>query len=309
MNDLKHLLKSIAIVLSLTLNGVLQLSCNFSTSGSQEKSQLLITDHLKVTYDLLDPLEKHFLPYALTEISGLTYLKSGRLLCVEDERGKVYEYDLGKREVVKTEKFWDSGDYEGIEIVDSKAYVLESDGDIYSFDYLRNDASKTKKFETRLTSENNTEGLAYDPTSNSLLIACKAKGNIKGQDQKGKGIYSFELESKRFNEEAVFDIRIKDIINFIEDNREITLREKSLEFKPSGIAINPVDDLIYIISSAGKLMIVLSREGKIKGTYPLDPKIFTQPEGICFAPNGDLYISSEGRGAKGYILEFKASIK
>jgi uncharacterized protein YjiK len=29
-----------------------------------------------------------------------------------------------------------------------------------------------------------------------------------------------------------------------------------------------------------------------------------QPEGICFAPEGDLYISSEGRGADGFILRF-----
>lgn len=309
MNQLKQRLKSIAFVLLLTLNGILQPGCNFGSSRYQEKDELLITDHLSVIYDLDNPSEKHFLTYVLTEISGLTYLNSGRLLCVEDERGKVYEYDLRKKEVVRTEDFWSSGDYEGIEIVNSHAYALDSDGDIYSFDYLINNVSKTKKFETRLTSENNTEGLAYDPITNSLLIACKAKGSIKGHDLRGKGIYSFDLEKGIFNEKAAFDIRVKDIVNFVEHNRGITLKEKSIKFEPSGIAINPVDNLIYVISSTGKLLLVLNRDGEIKGTYPLYRKLLAQPEGICFAPNGDLYISSEGRGAKGYILEFKASIR
>ena len=37
----------------------------------------------------------------------------------------------------------------------------------------------------------------------------------------------------------------------------------------------------------------------------LDPNEFRQPEGICFSPSGDMFISSEGQGGKGYILEFE----
>ena len=34
-------------------------------------------------------------------------------------------------------------------------------------------------------------------------------------------------------------------------------------------------------------------DGKIKASYKLDPKIYKQPEGITFTPNGDLIISNE----------------
>jgi len=52
------------------------------------------------------------------------------------------------------------------------------------------------------------------------------------------------------------------------------------------------------------MLIILNPKGEIEDLIPLDPKIFRQPEGICFSPNGDLYISSEGKGKSGYILKF-----
>jgi uncharacterized protein YjiK len=37
----------------------------------------------------------------------------------------------------------------------------------------------------------------------------------------------------------------------------------------------------------------------------LNPKIFRQPEGICFSPDGTMYIASEGDGMEGTLLKFK----
>ncbi len=37
----------------------------------------------------------------------------------------------------------------------------------------------------------------------------------------------------------------------------------------------------------------------------LDKKTFRQPEGICFDPEGNLFISNEGQGGKANILIFK----
>jgi len=36
----------------------------------------------------------------------------------------------------------------------------------------------------------------------------------------------------------------------------------------------------------------------------LDPVLFNQPEGLTFAPNGDLYISNEGGEGVATILKF-----
>ena len=47
------------------------------------------------------------------------------------------------------------------------------------------------------------------------------------------------------------------------------------------------------------------RQGNILEIQEFDDKLFRQPEGICFSPSGDLFISNEGKGGKGYILGFK----
>jgi hypothetical protein len=83
------------------------------------------------------------------------------------------------------------------------------------------------------------------------------------------------------------------------------LVESETSFQPSGIAIHPRSEEIYIISSVGKLLIILNREGKVLDVKEFDPAIFRQPEGICFSPEGDMYISNEGQGGKGYVLKFK----
>jgi uncharacterized protein YjiK len=75
-------------------------------------------------------------------------------------------------------------------------------------------------------------------------------------------------------------------------------------FKPSGLAVHPETGHIFVIATVGKLLVILDARGSIIDMIPLDPDIFLQPEGIAFSPSGDLYISSEGRGGKGYILKF-----
>ena len=39
--------------------------------------------------------------------------------------------------------------------------------------------------------------------------------------------------------------------------------------------------------------------------FKLDPALYNQPEGMTFAPNGDLYISNEGGEGIATILKFK----
>ncbi len=87
--------------------------------------------------------------------------------------------------------------------------------------------------------------------------------------------------------------------------KKLHLVDSETSFKPSGLSIHPLSGDIYLISSIGKLLIVMDRSGKILDIHELDDKIFRQPEGICFSPSGDLYISNEGQGGKGYILKFK----
>jgi uncharacterized protein YjiK len=76
-------------------------------------------------------------------------------------------------------------------------------------------------------------------------------------------------------------------------------------FSPSGIAIHPNTELVYILSSVGKLLVILTPNGSIHHIEKLNKEIHKQPEGICFEKDGTLWISTEGKGGTAKIFEFK----
>ena len=79
-----------------------------------------------------------------------------------------------------------------------------------------------------------------------------------------------------------------------------------IKFNPSAIAVHPETNDIYILSTRDtKCMAVFSRDGKLKSFQLIDEDLMPQPEGICFSPEGVLYISSEGKkGEPGNLFQF-----
>jgi len=267
-------------------------------------------------YDLSNPSEKYKLPNYLTEISGLSYCKKDKIACVQDEKANIYVLNLDKNEVVSKYDFGKDGDYEDIAIVDKTAYVIRNDGKIFRIKNFEKNDRKVKKIKTPLTDKNDSEGLTYDLLTNSLLIACKGSPSVdKEYPYHGyKAIYKFDLENNELVKTPHLLVDLENLDSYKDQRvftqiskklaKKIGLTESETSFQPSGIAIHPVFAEIYIISSVGKLLIILDRHGKVLDVRDLDPELFRQPEGICFSPSGDLFISNEGKGGKGYILQF-----
>jgi len=268
-------------------------------------------------YDLDHPDDTYTLPAYLEEISGLSYYGRDKIACIQDEKGMIYVLNLEKEEISKKIEFGEDGDYEDITVEDKTAYVLRNDGRIYRVkDFTKKDR-KVSKFDTPLKEKNDSEGLAYDPLTKGLLIACKGSPSIdKEHPYEGyKAIYRFDLEKEELEKAPLFLIDLERLDSYKDQSafeklsvsvaKRLRLVESETSFQPSGIAIDPRYGEIYIISSVGKLLIVLDRRGKVKDVKELDPGLFRQPEGICFSPSGGLYISNEGQGGMGYILYFK----
>ena len=244
----------------------------------------------KLPYRLADPTEHYTLPKELKEISGLTYFKDNQLLCVQDEEAVVYVYDTQKKKVTKDFGFGGYGDFEGIEFVNKEVYVLESNGNLFHFEPRVDSPESTQihRTKTDLPGKTEVEGLGYDAKTKRLLIAVK-----DGKGSSDKAVYSFDLLNR-----TVY--------------RDMSLNDEQLKaagidpntYKPSGIAVHPITGEWYILTSAGKRLLITNRQANILYSEKLDPAQFRQPEGICFAPNGDLFIASEGNGKKGYILKF-----
>jgi len=255
------------------------------------------------TYDLNKPNKRWVLPKELEEISGLSYFAKNQLACIQDEDGIFYIYDLKKNEIARKDKFGKKGDYEGVEVIADTAYVLKSNGDIFFFRIEKQGVGEVRKIKTDLTHQNDTEGLGFLYGSEELLIGCKGDPGTKNNDiEKGRSIYRVELAEKKFKKKPKYLIDGKSYNKMLE--KKGLSKKKHRPFKPSGVAVHPKNGYIFIIGTVGKMLVVLNPDGEIDNLIPLDPKMFWQPEGICFSPNGDLYISSEGRGKNGYILKF-----
>ncbi len=254
-----------------------------------------------LAYNLDQPAARYDLPKALREISGLTFYKNDQLACVQDERGEIFLFDAKNGKVGEPLLFGPSGDYEGIEYVDGVFYVLRSDGllfavreglDTFQPGGLLTDGSRSlRSLDVSLPGGSEVEGLGYDAKTDRLLLAIK---EIRGE--KKRYVYFYDLQKKVTWKGLVLSSK--------KLGQEAGLTGKDAEFKPSGVATHPKTGALYLLASDGKKLLVLDRLGIIRSVARLDPQTFRQPEGICFAPDGTLFIASEGKGGAGYILKF-----
>lgn len=266
-------------------------------------------------YDLKNPDQKFNLNSHLNEISALTYYRKNRLLCVNDEKGVIFQYNLKKREISHKYKFSKAGDYEGVELVGDTVFVLRSDGKIYSFKNWKSNDQELDVFKTVLRSPNDCEGLGYDASSNSLLVACKGRAGIDKRYRGKRTVYGFSLQSHSLDTvpRYIVDLEVLKQIFNLSDYARFSLKmletvapsKGDVSFQPSAVAIHPQTGNIYLLASVGKLLLILNPNGDIMAALKLDRHLFRQPEGICFAPDGTLFISNEGRGGKATILKFE----
>ncbi len=241
-----------------------------------------------VSYDLQNPTKSMILPEDLKEISGLSFYKDNQLACVNDEKGNVFIYDLQEESIVEKIEIGKKGDYEGIEVVDDEIFIMKSNGKIKGFKIGR---EQERKIDCTHDDVKEYEGLSYNPITKSLLLVTK---ELKKDKNDKKVIYAYDLEKETLTKN----------ISISEDMTRGSNGNKA--FAPSGIAVHPLTGELYVISSQGKKLLILSVVGEKLDLVELDEKLFRQPEGICFTPNGDLYISSEGEKGDGYILKFSS---
>ncbi|MEM6345186.1 MAG: hypothetical protein AAF927_14945 [Bacteroidota bacterium] len=283
------------------------------TSRSLEASLPAVDDTFP--YDLLQPSQRFDLPPALVEVSSISVINDHELAMVQDERGRVYIYDQVQKEVTHFCDFRPSGDFEGIEVKGDTAYVLRSDGRIYLVPDYRQESAEEQKMKTFLTEEDDAEGFAYDPETNSLLIACKEPPVLGVKRQKNqRAIYRYDLDLQSLQQSPFLLIDMHRVHKSLQDQaqsqgaKKLAAEfdpEKKGSFKPSGIAIHPKSKNIYMIASNGKLLIVVNREAEVLFARYLPRKVYSQPEGIDFSPDGTLYISNEGRDGVASLLRFK----
>ncbi len=230
-------------------------------------------------YDLAHPAKVMKLPPLLDEISGITYYaKDSSLFAVQDEEGFIYKISLVRPDSLLRYKFAGHGDFEDVALVDSTLYVLRSNGTIYATTI--GTAVNSIKYPLPAGGDE-FEGLFLDDSLHQLRLLCK---DCKEDGKKHVSTWLFNQQSNQFSNDSM-RVNAGEIAQM--------LGEKKIKFKPSAISFNPRNHKIYVLSSVNSAIAVVNRDGSIEQCCALDPKIFKQPEGLAFAPDGTMFISNE----------------
>jgi len=253
-------------------------------------------------YDLKHPSQSWKLPEQLKEISGIVKLGGDSLLAIEDLHANLYFLKLQNSSAAilanlpfaETEK--DKFDIEDVAMIGDTVYALWSHASVFKIWNWRSKI-QSKEYSTFLDKKNNTEGLAYDPVSGNLLIACKKESGDEDEKKTTRAVYEFDVKKGELKPSPFLLVEMKDFKKFIADK---------VEFFPSGIAVQPSTHDIYIISTRGnKCIACYNHSGQLKSFEYLDKDLLPQPEGICFDAAANLYISTEGKhGEAPAIYEF-----
>ena len=286
----------------------------FLSCGSKKKQQTTSNERIKeYAYAFDTPDEVFILSSELSEISGLDYIdESNSFVAVNDEKGTLYNLNATNGQIISSKKFAKHGDYEGIENTPFGTFVVSNDGNLF----LVGKKKDSKKIKTVLNKSNDVEGLCYHADRNGLLLACKGQAKIRTQTTRlnpTRAIYLFDLDSKRLELEPYVEIVNKELLSWCSTRYSLNyqdvlekneMNKRIRDFAPSGIAMHPTTKEYFILSSRGKMIVVLKASKEIGNVYFLNPSMHAQPEGITFDSIGNLYISNEGKELTSKLIKY-----
>ncbi len=277
-------------------------SCATPTSVTAEK---------KLPYDFTKYHQRIVLPAELMEVSGIAIADANTLLCVQDEDGIIFQYDIAQKRITNTYPFAGPGDYEGIVLKGDTAYILRSDGMLFEVANYASNSRTTKEHYTMIPAKN-SEGLCYDKPNNRFLIAPKGKAG-KGKNNKDtRTIYSYDLATYQLSATPLFTLDMEELKQYaLTNDIGVPMKKKKkdnnlpiIHFRISSLEIHPITKQLYMLSDVDNMIMVYSPQGKLEYAEVLDEDDFRKAEGMSFFPNGDLLISNEGDGKEPTLLRF-----
>lgn len=228
------------------------------------------------------------LPNELDEVSGIAFLDENRLVCVQDEKGKLFIYNLSSEKIEKEIDFGEDGDYEGVAIAGTTAYVVNSNGTLFEVKNFMEEP-ETEEFETFLDADNNVEGLFFDKDQQRLWLVPKEEDP---ESENYKGVYAFDIKERKMVKEPVFKLTFTG--KAMEEVQDEDVEDR---FFPSEINRNPSTGEVVLLEGINSKLLLLNDFGQVTKLYILDRDLFPQPEGLAYDPDGKLYISNEGNPA------------
>lgn len=237
-------------------------------------------------YDFAAPAARFAMPLFLKEISGITALDDRTLGAVEDETGSLYRIDMRSGEAVRSLTFGPNDDYEDIERVGDRLFVLRTDATILELVGWQTGTVELRQLFGSPAARNcDTEGLGSN--GRRMLVTCK-KHTGSGANE----VYSVDLATARFGESPLFEVESGE--GYLEGG-----------LRPSAIAWHPVLERWVMLSAKREALVVLDTLGRVEEAWDIRPLQLEQPEGLAFMPDGDMWLSTEGKLGTGGVVRLK----
>jgi len=247
------------------------------------------------------PTARWKLPKGLNEVSGLAAATNGRLFAHDDERAVIYEISVDDEDVARKFRLGPkklAGDFEGITVAEGSIFLVTSDGTLFQTPENANgDRVPYVIYSTGIGDICEIEGLGYEPSDRSLLLACKT---TRGSDlEGGVAVFSWSLASHELSDPGLIRITSTAI--------EQHLEKKS--FHPSGIVRHPLSGTYFILSAREHAILEVTATGEVVGSAELKRSRHRHPEGIAIRTeeSGDytLLIGDEGDDRRARITSYR----
>jgi uncharacterized protein YjiK len=236
------------------------------------------------------PTSQVHLPKGLREISGLAFTHDGRLLAHGDEHAVIWQLDPATGTVRKRFGLGRAGhvlkgDFEDIQVVDDRVYLVTSGGELVAGKEGANGAVvPTASAAEGLQGACEVEGLAWDPSTRSFLLLCK------------------QVLSRRWRHSVVVLAVSRDTWQ-LEPKPRMVIPEAELArvtgtkgFHGSAMVRHPRTGTYLLLAGPEHAFAEVDSTGRVLGGGKLEGKLHRQPEGIAVGPDLTLFISDEGAG-------------
>jgi len=241
------------------------------------------------------PVAQWIMPKDLREISGLALLPNGQLLAHGDEQAIIVVIDPRTGLIAKRFQLRGGvhGDFEGITVVGNDIWMMQSNGKLFQFRQGDNKAHVPYVMhDTKLGKECEFEGVAYEPDSSRLVMACKRVTKKGAKDQ--LILYRISLAGGVLGEPSTLSIPLEDVIG----------SNNFKHFHPSDITIDPTTGNYVIIAAQEKAIVVMTPAGEIVRSGTLPGK-HPQAEGVAITPDNVLIVSDEATNTPAVITLYR----
>jgi hypothetical protein len=256
------------------------------------------------------PVWRVELPRELAEISGLAFSPDGRLFAHGDERGIIWQLDPRTGTILKRFGLVSgpgippymgkrpkpgivTGDFEDIQIVDERFFLLSSNGVLVEFrEGQDGERVPFRAFDTGLAHACELEGLTHDASSHSLLLLCKHPYRAAWHRQ--VVVLAWSLDTGRLDPAP----------RLLLSEHRIARLTGADAFHGSAMAMVPESGSIVLVAGPQRRIIEISPAGELLAGRTLRPKLHRQPEGLAFAPDRTLLISDEAAGGRATLTAY-----